>query len=70
VSARLEDGWLVLTVIDHGVGFEPDGITATPAGGHVGLSLLRDLARAAGGGLDMRSSHGKGTRVQLEVPSR
>jgi signal transduction histidine kinase len=70
VSAWLDDGWLVLTVIDDGVGFEPDGPTAAPADGHVGLSLLRDLARAAGGGLDVRSSPGKGTRVQLEVPSR
>jgi signal transduction histidine kinase len=68
LSVWLQDGWLVLTVIDEGVGFEPDALMAAPAGGHVGLSLLRDLARAVGGGLEVRSSPGKGTRVQLEVP--
>jgi len=70
LSVWLQDGWLVLNVIDEGVGFEPDALTAAPAGGHVGLSLLRDLARAAGGGLDVRSTPGKGTRVELEVPCR
>jgi two-component system, NarL family, sensor kinase len=62
------DDWLVLTVTDDGIGFEPDALAAALAGGHVGLRLLRDLSQAAGGTLDVTSAPGEGTRVRLEVP--
>jgi two-component system NarL family sensor kinase len=66
----LEGDWLVLTVTDDGIGFDVDALAAAPAGGHVGLRLLRDLVHAAGGTLDVVSSPGAGTRVRLEVPQR
>jgi signal transduction histidine kinase len=53
-----------------GIGFDPAKLADTPAGGHVGLLLLQDLARAAGGGLEIDASPGRGTRLQLEVPAR
>jgi two-component system, NarL family, sensor kinase len=57
----------VLTVIDDGSGFEPD---REPAGddGHFGLRLLSELARDAGGSLDVDSAPGRGTTVRLELP--
>lgn len=66
----LEGDQLVLTVKDDGIGFDMDALTAAPAGGHVGLQLLRDLVHAAGGTLEVSSSPGAGTRVRMEVSQR
>jgi signal transduction histidine kinase len=60
----------VLTGSDDGTGFDMDAQAAAPAGGHVGLRRLRDLAHAAGGTRDVVSSPGAGRRVRLEVPQR
>ena len=60
---------VTLTVADDGIGFDPATLADTPAGGHVGLLLLKDLARTAGGRLEIDASPGRGTRLQLEVPA-
>src|SRR5215213_7255217 len=60
---------VTLTVADDGIGFDPATLADTPAGGHVGLLLLQDLARTAGGRLEIDASPGRGTRLQLEVPA-
>ena len=39
------------------------------AEGHLGLSLVEELARQSGGSLAISSHEGAGTRVELEVPS-
>jgi two-component system, NarL family, sensor kinase len=56
----------VLTVEDDGVGFSP--LTDSAAPGHMGLTLLADMALAAGCSLSVRSAPGAGTTVKLEVP--
>jgi two-component system NarL family sensor kinase len=61
---------VALTVADDGIGFDPAELADTPAGGHVGLLLLRDLARTAGGSLEIDASPGCGSRLHLEVPAR
>ena len=43
---------------------------AALAEGHLGLSLVEELVRESGGSLDVSSSEGAGTRVELEVPAR
>jgi DNA-binding NarL/FixJ family response regulator len=48
LTVALHDDWLVLTVTDDGIGFEPDALAAALAGGHVGLRLLRDLSQSGG----------------------
>jgi signal transduction histidine kinase len=58
-----------LTVADDGSGFDPAAAVSTGEG-HFGLSMLGDLAREAGGRLDVDSAPGAGTRVRLEVPRR
>lgn len=55
-----------LLVEDDGRGFDPATVDRE---GHFGLRLLDDLARAAGGRIDVDSAPGRGTRVQVEVPS-
>ncbi len=58
----------VLTVTDDGVGFDPAAVGARPASGHLGLTVLRDLAAHAGADLRLDSAPGQGTSVRLEVP--
>jgi two-component system NarL family sensor kinase len=71
VAVRLDPGpdAVTLTVTDDGIGFDLAALADTPAGGHVGLLLLQDLARAAGGRLAIDASPGRGTTLRLEVPS-
>lgn len=52
-----------LVVDDDGRGF--DGEVEE---GHLGLRLLADLAREAGGGLTVESASGRGTRIVVEAP--
>ena len=59
-----------LVVADDGRGFGPAARAERVAEGHLGLSLLEELARQSGAALDVRSHEGEGTRVELEVPFR
>ena len=65
VAIRLarEGDAVVLTVSDNGRGFDL-GHTAT---GHVGLTLMQDLAAQLGGNLRIESRPGEGTSVRFEV---
>jgi two-component system NarL family sensor kinase len=63
------DGSLArLVVSDDGQGFGAGVRARRLAEGHLGLSLSEELARQSGGSLDVASSEGEGTRVELEVP--
>lgn len=54
-------------VDDDGTGFTPATVLAEPAPGHIGVLLLRDVARRTGAGLSVRSAPGAGTTWRLEV---
>lgn len=71
VSVRLarNDGGVRLEVVDDGAGFTEEEREQRRAEGHIGLSLLEELAARMGGGLELSSSPGEGTRVVLEVPA-
>ena len=60
----------VLEVVDDGRGFAEETRAAAGTNGHLGLRLLDELARDAGGTLEVTSSRGAGTRLRLEVPAR
>jgi len=62
VSIEADNGTVRIEVTDDGRGFDPKA-----AG--LGLTSMRDRARAAGGRLDVRSRPGEGTTVRLEVPA-
>jgi two-component system NarL family sensor kinase len=65
------DGSLArLVVSDDGRGFGPEVRAQRLAEGHLGLSLVEELAEQSGGVLGVTSSEGAGTRVELEVPCR
>ena len=57
-----------LEIADDGRGFSPAQADAAREAGHFGLRVLADMAKHAGGNLDIESAPGAGTRVHLEVP--
>lgn len=78
VSARREAASVVLSVADEGEGiavadmeriFEP-GVRLTPArpGSGLGLTLVRSIARAHGGEVEVESSPGQGSTFRLVLP--
>jgi signal transduction histidine kinase len=71
VSVRLHrsNGTVLLAVEDDGVGFDRVRREERREAGHVGLSLLEELAEEAEARIEIRSEAGTGTSVQLEVPA-
>jgi signal transduction histidine kinase len=63
ITVRL--GPRTIEVADDGVGFDPD--RADLRSRHLGLTSMEERARELGGRLEIRSSPGAGTTVQLQV---
>jgi signal transduction histidine kinase len=63
----VEDDVIVATVSDAGPGFDPEEVKPDK-GRHVGLGLLRERARLAGGSLEISSMPAAGTVLQLRLP--
>jgi two-component system NarL family sensor kinase len=59
-----------LVIADDGRGFRPDQRERRLEEGHLGLSLVEELARQSGGDLTITSAEGAGTRVALVVSAR
>ena len=68
VSVERDGAGVRLEVVDDGTGFAPGDRERRRDEGHVGLSLLEELAARAGGRLDVRSAPGEGTTFALELP--
>jgi len=60
---------LVATVHDAGPGFDPDKVESV-GGRHVGIGLLRERARLAGGTVDIETGVAHGTTLTLRLPAR
>ena len=83
VVVRPEATWIRFDVHDNGVGipadrlkeiFEPfvqvdDALTRTASGAGLGLAISRDLARAMGGELSVKSEPGKGSVFSVSFPA-
>ncbi len=71
LAVRLEsrDHRARLEVIDDGVGFSQEDRDASRANGHVGLSLLEELAARMGGSVEVLSRPGEGATFVMEVPT-
>lgn len=61
------DGRARLIVADDGTGFSSEERARRREEGHVGLSLLEELAAHAGATIELRSAPGEGTELVLEV---
>jgi signal transduction histidine kinase len=57
-----------LTINDDGRGYSAAERTASRAGGHVGLDILADIVRDAGGTCDVTRRDGGGTCFVVEAP--
>jgi two-component system, NarL family, sensor kinase len=68
LSVILQNSHAGLTIADDGRGFTPEMADAARDDGHLGLRVLADMAKDAGGRLDIDSEPGRGTRICLEVP--
>ncbi len=64
---EVTEATVTATVVDEGPGFDPQAVRPD-RGRHVGLGLLRERARLAGGTLEVVSAPGRGTTVVLELP--
>ena len=64
---EVSEDTLVACVRDLGPGFDPSGVRPH-RGRHVGLGLLRERARLAGGTIDVESWPGDGTTLTLRLP--
>lgn len=64
----IDSEWVTATVADAGPGFDPTQVRSEK-GRHVGLGLLRERARLAGGSLEVSSMESAGTTLRLRLPS-
>jgi two-component system sensor histidine kinase SenX3 len=83
VGARVEDGWLDLSVVDHGIGipardldriFErfyrvDKGRSRETGGTGLGLAIVRHVATNHGGDVLVRSQEGQGSTFVLRIPA-
>jgi two-component system, NarL family, sensor kinase len=70
VTVRLAEagGELELVVEDDGCGFPPERLAERLAEGHVGLASQRVRIESAGGTMQVASTRGEGTRVEIHLP--
>ena len=59
-----------MEISDDGAGFDLGSVGSRPRRGHLGLSVLTDLAASGGADLAVRTAPGRGTSLRLEVPRR
>jgi len=69
ISLAMDDGRLRLSVADDGQGFEQTD-AFSEIGGHFGLLGMRERAERLGGKLELHSTPGQGTQVEVKVPLR
>jgi signal transduction histidine kinase len=68
VTLALDDEDCVLSVTDHGPGFDPRVVPQREAEGHFGVRGMRERLQAIGGTSRLISVPGQGTTVILRVP--
>lgn len=64
---QVDEDWVTAVVADEGPGFDPAAVQPD-RGRHVGLGLLRERARLAGGSIEVTSWPANGTTLTLRLP--
>src|SRR4051812_45759729 len=67
VRVDRDDGHVALVISDDGRGLGPNG--AEGGEGHIGLQVVRDLARDSGGAFELNNRPGGGAAFRFEVPA-
>jgi signal transduction histidine kinase len=65
VQVQQSDGQVIITITDHGAGFDPQSVAVA---GRLGLFFMRERVRLIGGVFEIDSSIEQGTRVQARLP--
>jgi signal transduction histidine kinase len=68
VRVAVDADTATLDVTDDGTGFDPAVAEARARAGHFGLRALTDRVTAAGGSVQVRSTQGEGTHLEVRVP--
>ena len=70
IMTRGEENEIVISVIDNGKGFDPEG-TEEAGGMHIGIRNVRERIEVlCGGTLEIESEPGKGSTVTIRLPRR
>lgn len=69
VELRDQNGSIELAVRDDGRGFDVSLLPQRIAEGHIGLQSQRERVESAGGRFDIRSTPGRGTAVEINLPN-
>ena len=70
IMTRGEENEIVISVIDNGKGFDPEG-TEEAGGMHIGIRNVRERIEVlCGGSLEIESEPGKGSTVPIRLPRR
>lgn len=67
IGVELAADYYLVTVEDDGIGLSATG--QTRFGMHFGMNIMRERAQLLGGGVDVTSRAGEGTRIQLKIPA-
>ncbi len=71
IDLHFLEEWVVLEIVDNGVGLAPTTRDATGAGrDHHGLQGMRERAEMVGGVLEVGTAEGGGTHIQARLPVR
>ncbi|HEY7631164.1 MAG TPA: PAS domain S-box protein [Thermoleophilaceae bacterium] len=70
VEVRREDAWIVLVVVDDGLGIESGRREAALREGHVGLASSAERVEALAGRFEVEGRPGRGTRARAVLPAR
>jgi signal transduction histidine kinase len=68
ISVDVDRDFLRLTLVDDGVGFDPEDFIQPDNGQGWGLLSITERAEAAGGKCWIESSPNQGTQVMVEIP--
>jgi PAS domain S-box-containing protein len=67
VTLEPRDDGLYVSIVDDGIGAEPDSLVSSPRG-HMGITSMRERVTIAGGWFRITSAPGAGTRVEFWLP--
>lgn len=67
IAGSSENGMLLFSVTDNGIGFDPDNCPGVLEG-HFGIQGICERVDQLSGNMSISSSHGSGTKVRIEIP--
>jgi two-component system sensor histidine kinase UhpB len=64
-----EENRVILNIVDNGLGFDPNSVKEKAVQSHhMGILGMQERAELIGGSIELASTPGKGTRIQIGVP--